>query len=230
MDAVLVAFLALCLATVLPVQSQPTEVTVSTLAGLKGVWGTVNGTGTDARFNNPNAVSSFPNGDIIVADTGNEAIRLVTAAGVVSTFAGLMGSQGMTDGTGASARFSGVSGLCALPNGDVVVADTWNSAIRYITAVAVVTTLAGLKGTLGTADGIGTGARFNNPRGVSVLANGDFVVADTGNHAIRYVTSGGVVSTLAGLKGTSGSADGTGTAAGSGALEVLQSSPVEILS
>ena len=77
----------------------------------------------------------------------------------------------------------------------------------------MVTTLAGLAGNPGSADGTGSAARFYFPSGVAVDGAGNVYVADAGNHTIRKVTPAGVVTTLAGLAGSHGSADGTGSAA-----------------
>ena len=74
-------------------------------------------------------------------------------------------------------------------------------------------TLAGLSGTPGSADGTGSAARFDNPSGVALDASGIVYVADTGNHTIRKVTPVGVVMTIAGIPGAHGDADGTGSAA-----------------
>ena len=78
--------------------------------------------------------------------------------------------------------------------------------IRKITSAGVVTTLAG-SGSQGSANGTGTAASFNSPRGVAVDGSGNVYVADTYNHLIRKITSAGVVTTLAG-SGSSGSANG----------------------
>ena len=73
------------------------------------------------------------------------------------------------------------------------------------------TTLAGLLGTSGTNNGTGTAARFNNPIGVAVDVSGSVYVGDTANHAIRKITPAGVVTTLAGLAGTSAPTTGWGS-------------------
>ncbi|PTY06220.1 hypothetical protein DB347_12290 [Opitutaceae bacterium EW11] len=76
-----------------------------------------------------------------------------------------------------------------------------------------VSTIAGSAGQTGTADANGAGARFNGLRGIAVDSAGQIFVADTFNHTIRKVNTSGDVTTFAGTPGTSGSADGTGTAA-----------------
>ena len=75
------------------------------------------------------------------------------------------------------------------------------------------TTFAGTAGATGSTNGTGSAARFTNPRGVAVDSAGVVYVADSGNHTIRKITSGGVVTTLAGTAGSAGSTDATGTAA-----------------
>ncbi len=97
--------------------------------------------------------------------------------------------------------------------GNVYVADSENNTIRKVTQGGVVTTLAGLAGASGTNDGTGSAARFDWPCGVAVDSGGNVYVADAGKFTIRKVTQGGVVTTLAGLAGASGTNDGTGSAA-----------------
>ena len=97
--------------------------------------------------------------------------------------------------------------------GNVYVADISNSTIRKITPAGVVSTLAGLAGSSGSADGTGSAARFDFPASVAVDAAGNVYVADFSSSTIRKITPAGEVSTLAGLADNYGSADGTGSAA-----------------
>ena len=183
---------------------------VSTLAGLAGSPGSSDGTGSSARFNSPHGLAVDGSGNVYVADTNNNTIRMVTSGGVVSTLAGLAGSSGSSGGTGSAARFNAPTGVAVDGNGIVYVADLNNYTIRKVTSGGVVSTLAGLANGSGSIDGTGSGARFYLPYGVSVDSGGNVYVADEGNNTIRKVTSGGVVSTLAGLAGISGSSNGTG--------------------
>jgi len=185
----------------------PNTGVVTTLAG--STQGFAEGTGAAAQFNQPRGVAVAPDGTIYVADFGNQRIRVVTPAGVVSTLAG-SGTRGYADGTGAAAQFADPWGVVVRPDGVVVVADTGSHRIRLVTPEGVVTTLAGST-TPGSADGTGVAARFSFPSSVALLPNGDIVVCDLGNHRIRLVTPAGVVSTLAGS--SNGFADGTGAAA-----------------
>lgn len=171
---------------------------VSTFAGSPSS-GFVDGSGTAARFSSLRGVAVDSSGNAYVADRGNNAIRKVTPAGVVSTLAG-SSLPGSTDGTGSAASFFNPEGIAVDAAGIVYVADTSNSIIRRITPAGVVTTFAG------------PAADLTDPRGLAVDASGNVYVADTAHHRIRRITPAGVVTTLAG-SGTSGSADGTGTAA-----------------
>ncbi len=186
---------------------------VTTLAGLAGTFGSTDGTGSAARFFNPSGVALDGSGNLYIADRGNYTIRKITPAGAVTTLAGLAGSAGSTDGTGSAARFYGPSGVALDGSGNVYVADTFNHTIRKITPAGDVTTLAGLAGSAGSNDGTGSAASFNHPFGVALDGSGNLYVADTFNHTIRKITPAGDVTTLAGLAGSAGSTDGTGSAA-----------------
>jgi sugar lactone lactonase YvrE len=186
---------------------------VTTFAGAAGISGSADGTGGGARFNGPTGVAVDGSGNVYVADAGNTSIRKITSAGVVSTFAGASGSAGSSDGTGSAARFNAPQGIAVDSAGNVYVADTNNSTVRKITAAGAVTTLAGVAGQTGTLDGAGGSARFNGPYAIAVDGAGNVYVADFFNATIRKITAAGTVSTLAGLAGQAGLADGTGTAA-----------------
>jgi hypothetical protein len=186
---------------------------VSTLAGLTGSRGSADGTGNAARFSNPFGVAVDSAGNIYVGDGGNQTIRKITSKGVVSTLAGLAGSRGSANGTGSAARFADPWGVAVDNTGNVYVADYSNHTIRKITPSGVVSTLAGLAGNAGSADGMGSAARFFFPLGVAVDKAESVYVGDINNSTIRKIAPNGMVSTLAGLTGSRGSADGTGSAA-----------------
>ena len=123
----------------------------------------------------------------------------------VATLAG-NGSALWFDGAGAGASFSSPYGVAVDASGNVIVADFANHRIRKVSPLGVVTTLAG-SGANAFADGAGAGASFSLPFGVAVDASGNMFVADYGNHRVRKVSPGGVVSTLAG-NGSAMFADG----------------------
>jgi sugar lactone lactonase YvrE len=185
---------------------------VSTLAGLAGKPGSADGTGSAARFNQPNGVAVDNAGNVYVGDSVNDTIRKITPAGVVSTLAGLAGQPGSVDGTGSAARFDYPVSVAVDGPGNVYVADQNNHTIRKITPAGVVTTLAGFAGHPGSADGTGSAARFYFPDGVTVDSSGTVYEADSAS-TIRVITPAGVVSTLAGLPFVPGTDDGTGRAA-----------------
>jgi ribosomal protein S11 len=186
---------------------------VTTLAGLAGFTGSADGTGSAARFKHPGGVATDSSGNVYVADSYNFTIRKITPAGAVTTLAGLAGSSGSADGTGSAARFYVQWGVATDSSGNVYVADSYNHTIRKITPAGAVTTLAGLAGTSGSADGTGSAGRFNEPFGLATDSSGNVYVGDTFNNTIRKITPAGAVTTLAGLAGGSGSDDGTGSAA-----------------
>jgi len=128
----------------------------------------------------------------------------------VTTFAG-SGNGIYADGAGNAASFCDPIAVAVDAADNVYVADTLNHRIRKITSGGVVTTLAG-SGAQGNDDGTGTSASFNHPAGIAVDSSGNVYVADDHSHRIRKVTSGGVVTTLAG-SGSATFADGVGTAA-----------------
>jgi hypothetical protein len=182
---------------------------VTTFAGMAGIQGSANGADTAASFYKPFGVATDAAGNVYVADAGNNQIRIITPAGLVSTFAGT-GAAGAANGKD-TATFNSPLGVAVDGSGNVYVADYGNNLIRKITPAGVVSILAGT-GATGADNGAGNLATFNLPEGLAVDAAGNVYVADNGNDLIRKITPEGVVSTFAG-SGGAGSAGGTGTAA-----------------
>lgn len=182
------------------------------LAGAAGGPGSVDAVGEDARFHYPNAVALDSAGNVYVADSGNHVIRKISAAGVVTTLAGVAGVAGSTDAVGAVARLNNPKGVAVDSAGNVYVADSGNHTVRKISPAGLVSTLAGAAGIPGGTDASGASARFNGPNGVAVDGAGNVYVADTYNHTIRKIAPGGLVTTLAGT-GSVGSIDATGASA-----------------
>lgn len=188
---------------------------VTTIAGMGGVQGSADGTGSAARFYLPGGVEADGAGNLYVADSLNRTIRkIVLATGAVTTLVGTAGMEGNTDGTGAAVRFQRPWGM-AMDAGDLYVADNFGPAIRkVVVSSGVTTTFAGSPSYVDSTDGIGAAARFFYPYGVTADDSGNLFVADQGNETIRkIVLSTGAVTTLAGAVGMAGSADGIGSAA-----------------
>jgi hypothetical protein len=145
-----------------------------------------------------------PNGLFVLGDgsllaCAGHSLRVLAPSGLLpaGTFAGNNTSSGKKDGPGADARFRTPTIITVSQTGNVVVVDSDNHALRLVSKAGAVGTLAGGGGE-GFADGQGAAARFNEPHSVVVTANGDYVITDCFNHAVRVVTPGGAVRTLAG--------------------------------
>lgn len=158
---------------------------VSTLAGAAMQSGFVDGTGSAARFNSPWGVTVDRSGTVFVTDNQNNAVRRISAAGVVTTLAGsASGAAGSLDGTGGAARFDQPRGLTVDASGNVFVMDYGNSTLRRVTPAGIVSTLAGSARIIGDADSVGTAARFYDPTDVVVDGSTLFIV-DSSNNLVR---------------------------------------------
>ena len=175
-----------------------------------------------ARFAGPGALAWDPDrGQLLVADTGGNAIYSVTAKGAVLRAGGAAGSLDGSPGTLAQFRQPAALavGKSGTPSaGLLVVGDTGNSTLRTVSLVdgnASVQLLAGAAQVPGAADGAAlSAARFRNPQGLAVDALGNLFVADTGNATLRQLAAGppfaGVAAPYSGLAGGKGGSDSSG--------------------
>lgn len=177
-----------------------------------GATGSHDGPVATATFRQPTGLAVDAAGNLYVPDL--HKIRKITPQGLVSTIAGGEG-RGSTDGNGTAARFNFVSSIVLDAAGNMYVADQMNFTIRKITPGGDVTTIAGLAGEFGYADGVGDKARFSAPYGLAIDAtNSHLYVGDTGNDRIRKIElATGTVTTIAG-NGEGASVDGVGLQAG----------------
>ena len=182
---------------------------VSTLAGSPGTQGTEDGLGSAARFNGPIAVTT-DGANLYVSDNNSTIRKIVIATGAVSTIAGTAGIMGTADGIGAAARFYSPYGITT-DGTYLYVVDRGNATIRKIViATGEVTTIAGVAGNHESVDGIGTGALFFDPFGITSDGT-SLYITDWADHIIRKINiSTGKVTTIAGQAGIAGYADGNG--------------------
>jgi sugar lactone lactonase YvrE len=184
------------------------QAVTTTVAGVAGATGSIDGIGNGARFNEPTRLALDQNGNLLITDTGNSTIRRVSAGGAVSTVAGKAGECGSADGGPDMARFCDPQGIAEDKHGNLFVADTLNHTIRKIDPAGMVTTLAGKPGVCGSADGYGAAAQFCQPQDIAVDDAGNLFVADTANSTIRWITPKGEVLTVGGRANECNAVDG----------------------
>ncbi len=193
---------------------------VSTLAGLAGATGRLDGTNNAARFNGPIGVAIDPQGNVAVAESYNMDVRRLAPEGanwVVSTLAGRF--PGSDDGTNLAAQFLSPYDIAADKSGSFFVADADNYTIREVSPAGTnwaVSTIAGLARARGSVDGTNSTARFGRPTSLAVGPEGEVFVTDGGSNTVRKLTRLGtnwVVSTIGGLPGVPGTADAEGAGA-----------------
>lgn len=184
-----------------PPEAQPTPLTSSTpsletLSG-SGAFGYVEGSAQAAQFYHPSSIIRLKDGSFIVLDRLNYILRKIDPnTGETTAYWGA-GLKGNRDGGEAEARLNDPFSLLAHSSGDILITDSQNHTLRRLDPSGQLTTLAGT-GSKGFKDGEGTGAAFNWPADLVEDAQGNLYVSDRFNHAIRKITPGGEVSTLAG--------------------------------
>ncbi len=181
--------------------------------------------GTAAKFSAPTGVAADNDGNIYIADTGNNLIRELSLSGYASLVAGggtvctanLLGTSKTPDTLGnncfgPASTFSGPTGIAVDAGRNIYIADTGNNEIREIVAATGYVTLIGGNGQAGFSGdgGTATGAKMNGPTGITVDAAGDVYIADSGNSAIRFISASGNMSTVVGNLNNAG----TGTLPG----------------
>lgn len=169
---------------------------VSTIAGSGS--GYVDGTGIFARFNSPTGVAMRGDGNIVVADYGNNRIRLLTPTGTATTIAG-SGVYGSANGNGRNASFARPSGVAIDASGNLYVLDAGTSIVRQIDPKGNVRTLAG-DGS-GYVDVAASSPSFSFSGGApqpAIDRDGNLIIPDFLNSVIRAVAPSGLVRTIAG--------------------------------
>jgi hypothetical protein len=170
-------------------------------------------TSTIVRLNQPRGVAVTADGGFLIADTNNNVIRRVSAAGIITTVAGIGGQagQGGDGGPATGTLLTAPQGVAATPDGGFLIADTGNHRVRKVDAAGTITAStslptngAGFSGDGGSA----TGARLNAPARVAPLAGGGYLIADTNNNRIRRVSAQGLIDTVAGSTTPGSGGDG----------------------
>lgn len=184
---------------------------VTTIAGSTYLFGSDDGSGTDARFGDNldyfkyrnsfansarNGIAKDSKGNLYVADTENHIIRKITLDRRVTTIAGKAGVIGSIDGQGGGARFSSPQGIVVDDSDIIYIADADNNTIRKMTLDGKVVTFAGAAEILGDLDGVGSAARFRSPQSIALDPKGFLVVADTYNSKLRKISKSGVVTSI----------------------------------
>lgn len=158
--------------------------TVTTFAG-NGTAGFADGTGQSALFYGLGNLAIDAQNNLYVTDVGNQRIRKITPAGVVTTLAG-NGLTGYADGLGTNVMMNTPYGITLDPQGNIYFTEDYNNRVRKLSPQGWVTTIAGNGGTA-AVNGAGYAASFNTPSGIAVDASGNLYIADLGNQLIRVI-------------------------------------------
>ncbi len=156
----------------------PSGGNVTTIAGsgTSPYFGGDGGAATSAQLHSPSGIAVDSAGNWYIADTANNRIRMVTAAGGISTFAG----------TGDPSQLNSPRGIAMDGSNNLYIADTGNNDVRKITPSGTMSTIA---------------SQLNNPVSIALDAQGSVYIADSGNNRIVQVTADGTAGTFAKING-----------------------------
>ncbi len=166
------------------------------------------GQATAAGMNIPIRCAVDSGGNLYIVDQGAYAIRKVTPAGVISTFAGVNNTPGFSgdNGPAAAALMNNPTAASFDSAGNMYVSDQFNHRIRKIDTNGVITTFAGNgTGTFAGDNGLATSASLNYPGETAMDSAGNLFIVDSANEVVREVSAAGIISTVAGVPGTTGS-------------------------
>ncbi len=180
-----------------------------------GVIGTVAGTGafgfsgdggqaSSAQLQSPQKVLLDSSGNLYISDTGNNRVRRVTPAGVISTVAGTgVAGFGGDGGPATAAQLNYPVGLGLDASGNLYISDTGNNRVRRVTAAGVISTVVGTGEPGFSGDGgLATSARLSRPLGIAVDTSGSLWIADSSNNRVRVVGRDGFIRTVSGSGNT----------------------------
>ncbi len=199
--------LVVCLGLLCYAAAWGQQYTIQTLTG-NGTAGFAGDAGDPslAQLNLPNAVALDSKGNLYIADTANQRIRMISGS-TITTIAGT-GTIGYSGDTAAAtaATFSSPSGLAFDSKDNLYIADTKNNVIRKISGTTI-TTVAGVQGGgagYGGDLGPATSANLSGPTAIAFDAQGNYYIADNGNSLIRKVDiASGIITTYVGASGGS---------------------------
>jgi sugar lactone lactonase YvrE len=168
------------------------------------------GPATAASLDTPSALAFDPSGNLIIADTGNNEIRAVSPAGIITKIAGTgNAAYDQDNGTVATASFSAPTGVAVDKSGNIYVSDTGNQRVRLLATTGITSVIAGngTKGSFGDGRQAST-AEVNNPGALVFDSAGNLYIADIGNDRVRVINSAGVISNYAGSGKVGAGGDG----------------------
>jgi sugar lactone lactonase YvrE len=174
------------------------------------------GPATSAKLSSPTGVFVDSKNNVYIADRSNQVIREVTN-GTINTIAGVGGKAGYggDGGLAVDAFLYYPTGVATDPSGNVFIADEYNCRVREVNAATgTINTVAGNGGCGFTGDGPATQEEIAYPQGIAVDPNDNVFIGDTNNHIIRWVSAGGLMTTIAGIPGSAGFNGDDGPATG----------------